>query len=118
MASADAGVAARAVASPAASEEFRRLAEHSADVIARHDATGRLVYVSPAVQALLGYDPAFVTGRYLNEFLHPDDVARVTDAHRRVVAGDGLITVTYRIRHLDGHYVWFETTSRDRKSVV
>ena len=38
-------------------ERYRLLAENSTDMISRHDPAGVYLYVSPACQRLLGYQP-------------------------------------------------------------
>ncbi len=94
------------------SEEFRLLAEHSTDVITRHTPSGRIIYVSPAVRTLLGYEPEVLVGRHVGEMAHPDDGDTFARAIRMVAQGAGLMTIAYRIRHRHDRYVWFESTIR------
>ena len=51
---------------------FRALVEHSSDILAVVRDDGTLVYVSPAVQRILGHDPADehwqLPKRYLEQF--------------------------------------------------
>ncbi|MBD3176907.1 MAG: PAS domain S-box protein, partial [Armatimonadia bacterium] len=93
-------------------ERYRLLAEHATDMISRHDMDGVYTYASPAAEGVLGYRPEELVGRSAYEFFHPDDTVTTSASHQRVREGAAVSTVTYRIRHADGHYVWVETTSR------
>lgn len=53
-------------------DRFRTIIEKSADVIALLGPQGRICYVSPAVQGLLGYTPQEWSEHRLSEFVQPD----------------------------------------------
>src|SRR5207248_2230157 len=59
----------RRVADSAA--ELRLLADHASDLILRCGVDGRVRYVSPSVEALLGWRPDEVAGRPAADFCHP-----------------------------------------------
>ncbi|MBI1282596.1 MAG: PAS domain S-box protein [Anaerolineaceae bacterium] len=96
----------------ASEEKFRLLAENSTDMITRYSAEGQFLYVSPACQSLLGYEPDELIGHSAYEFLHPDDIEIITQVHRKVLEHPAVYTTAYRNRHKTGRYVWFETISR------
>ncbi|MEQ1702434.1 MAG: PAS domain-containing protein, partial [Ilumatobacteraceae bacterium] len=59
----------------AASERrYRMLAENATDVVYALDTTGRITWVSPSVEEILGWRPGDLVGRLLHEILHPDDL--------------------------------------------
>ncbi|NJK27388.1 MAG: PAS domain S-box protein, partial [Coleofasciculaceae cyanobacterium SM2_3_26] len=93
-------------------ERYRLMAENSTDLIARQTTEGIFLYASPAAHTLLGYQPEELVGRSIYEFVHPQDLDGIHQSYATVL--DGLVTATigYRIRHKQGNYVWFETTSR------
>ncbi|MEG4410971.1 response regulator [Microcoleus sp. C2C3] len=93
-------------------DRYRLMAENSTDMITRHDPEGIFIYVSPASRALLGYEPSELVGAVPNDYFHPDDLETIAKAHSKVLALPVTYTVSYRIRHKDGQYIWFETTSR------
>ena len=93
-------------------DRYRLMAENSTDMITRHNPKGVFIYVSPASSALLGYEPSELVGRMPNDYFHPDDLENIARAHSKVLALPVTYTVSYRIRHKDGKYIWFETTSR------
>lgn len=93
-------------------ERFRLIAEKSTDMIGRYSATGEVLYLSPAVARILGYEPEDCVGRSIYEFFHAEDVEDVRHAHTTLLNSPLTQNVTYRCRHKDGHYVWCESNAR------
>ncbi len=92
---------------------FRLLAENSTDKIARLDANGAFLYVSPSVKPLLDYTPEELIGFVPFEMIHPSDQPIVAKSFELIMSSPGLTDlITYRMRRRDGSYLWFETTSR------
>ncbi len=96
----------------AAEQRHRLLADNSTDMILVFDPSGTVTYVSPASVELMGYQPEELIGRKPREFAHSDDRDEVIGARERVSEQGGTITVTSRIRHREGHYVWIEARVR------
>ena len=94
---------------------FRLLNETATDIIARFDTKGRFLYVSPAVKALLGRDPADMLGKDCSAFI-PEDDLKVIGATLRgyVEAGPGAPPPRYEYRAIrtDGSVVWLEAMPR------
>lgn len=95
-----------------ASRLYRQIIENTTDLISRRTLDGRLLDVSPASWTLLGYWPEELRGKELLPLLHEQDRQRVAERTRDALVQDGYVTLTYRLRHRDGHYLWFETASR------
>ncbi len=92
---------------------YRLLAENSTDIIARTTVEGKLLYISPACKSLLGYEPADMLGHTYREFGHEGDESNDGSEIRSGIAlTNDTFTYTHRIRHHDGHYLWFETITR------
>ncbi|HEU4703841.1 MAG TPA: PAS domain S-box protein, partial [Conexibacter sp.] len=96
----------------AAELRHRLLAENATDTILAFGPDGRITYVSPASNELIGYPPEEIVGRQPHAFVHPDDRRSVTRARARIGAEGDTITVTSRLRHRAGHYVWIEARVR------
>ncbi len=104
---------AEAQAALAASEaRYRLLAENATDIISRHDLNGTLLYASPSCATILGYDPADLLGRSAYELIHPEDIERAQTGHAAVLRERRVMTIVLRMRHLEGRYIWFETSCR------
>ncbi|AFH65520.2 histidine kinase [Paenibacillus mucilaginosus K02] len=95
-------------------KRYRLLSEHSMDLISLHAADERATYLyaSPSSAALLGYEPEELLGSSAYDYFHPEDAALVSDYLSANLRAQGIYTVTYRVRHKRGHYVWFESTGR------
>ena len=94
-------------------DRYRQLAEKSPDLISRHTPYKlAFIDVNPAVEKILGYRIDEVIGRSASELFHPDDVDSWELGASNVTYNEGVYTSTYRIRHKNGEYLWFETTSR------
>lgn len=67
------------------------------------DTAGVVKWVSPSVEAILGYEPNELVGTYGSQLLHPDDRVRIGDAYRSpAAAGFSSPPVTGRCRCRDG----------------
>ena len=76
------------------------------------DERGHLIYVSPTVTQVLGYQPEELAGRRGYDWVHPDDLARLAELVKEFVEVGESGKVVYRARHKRGHWVWLETTSK------
>jgi PAS domain S-box-containing protein len=93
-------------------ESYRQLAENVGEMIIRFTPEGRVTYASHATRAMLGYEPDEVLGREGADFLHPEDLERVAEAHRGLLHGEEPPPVLCRLMRRDGRPVWVETTTR------
>jgi PAS domain S-box-containing protein len=91
---------------------FRLLAENAPDVISRYrvQPTPAFEFVSPSVEAVLGYPPErfYADPGLLERLVHEDD--------RHLLAvnlepGQSTVASVFRVAHADGHWVWIEQMS-------
>ena len=86
-------------------ERFRLLVQDASDVVQISDENGVITWMSPAVTAVLGYDPAELVGRQGVELCHPGDLARFRDSLAEALATPGgRGRVRWRVRHRDGSW--------------
>ena len=88
------------------------LADLATDLVGCHSLEGVWLWASQASEALLGFRPDELIGRQPFSMFHPDDVGRIRTGHDQMLSSGRPWTVTYRLRHKRGHYVWVETASR------
>ena len=84
---------------------FRSLIENALDVIAVVAPDGAILYASPSVERLLGYDPARI--RELNVFtlVHADDLARARAKFQTTLeTGTRFEQVELRMKHANGSF--------------
>jgi PAS domain S-box-containing protein len=101
-------------------DQYRFIADNSLDIINRQTPDCICTYVSPAITPVLGYPETEVLGKSVLTMVHPDDLAMVQrDLVNIARNGLGHVTSTFRFRHRNGHYLWFESTTkiiRDEKT--
>ena len=92
---------------------YRLLADHSSDMIFHLDCDFIRRYASPACREILGYEPHELVGMRPVDQIHPEDAERVAAVLQSLVDGGAdRSSVTNRIRHKDGHWVWVEVEFR------
>jgi diguanylate cyclase (GGDEF)-like protein/PAS domain S-box-containing protein len=100
-------------------EGFRDLVENISEVIFTIDQYGRVTYVSPVVEQIVGYSPEEVVGRSIASFIHPDDMPPI-ERFQALLSGT-LQPSEFRIFAKSGETRWVRTSSRpilDGDSVV
>lgn len=92
---------------------YRLLADHSTDIVLSIDRRGRIGYLSPSIEAVVGRSPRELIGTRALEMVHPVDRDMVLVAHRDAVrAPAGTQIVEYRARVASGALHWFEAHTR------
>ena len=94
---------------------FRFVAENTHDMVIRSRMKGGITYVSPSSRLVLGYEPSDMIGRETLEFLHPDELDRVTSIiTERIRKNEPVSAVRheYRAMHKDGRVIWLEGNPR------
>jgi diguanylate cyclase (GGDEF)-like protein/PAS domain S-box-containing protein len=94
---------------------YQLITENSTDLITKHTPEGVIIYASPVATNVLGIAHTAIVGHSLFEYVHPEDCEVVRAAFAEALQTKALPTVIYRARHVDQHYVWFETTVREMK---
>ena len=94
-------------------ERFRALIENALDVVSLLDADGRLLYNTPNVSRVFGYDPHNAVGRVaMLDGVHPDDVERAAALFLEARRSPGRpVTTEIRVRRADGAWLWVEGTA-------
>ena len=92
---------------------MRLLAENSGDLICLQNADGKLVYVSPASEHLLGCAPDELMGRDFGALCAPEEEAIVREVCAQLLsrsAGDSQ-SFEHQIRHRSAGHIWFDTSA-------
>jgi PAS domain S-box-containing protein len=91
-------------------QNYRLLAENSGDVIVRI-LDGRVIWVSPSVEAVLGAPPEFWIGRRLEDAVPVEETADLADRTATVTAGSA-VQQRVRVIAADGAVHWFHVNAR------
>ncbi|RAR12824.1 blue light regulator 1 [Stemphylium lycopersici] len=83
------------------------LLENSDDVVYVLSLKGLFLYLSPASNRILEYDPSELVGTALSSVCHPSDIVPVTRELKETTSGAS-VNVVFRIRRKKSGYMWFE----------
>ena len=92
----------------ASEARFRTVVQSSWDVFQLVGGDGTILYESPAVTRVLGYQPEEMVGRNALDFVHPDDAAEIARTPDTLPPSEAHIKVL-RIRHKNGSWRWVES---------
>ena len=90
-------------------ERFRRILGSLAEVAWTSDRDRRTIYISPKVEAVLGYtkDEICNAGAVFRAgLIHPADFGRVNRSYRALFENSSPFDEEYRIRRKDGTWIW------------
>lgn len=91
-------------------QQLRLITDNMHDMVIRTDLQGLVLYASPSHLSVLGIRPEDMQGKSMYTFMHPDDVERVQTYARASLQKGTPGTQEFRYRHVDGHYLWIEST--------
>ena len=101
-----------------AEAEFRELAEHAADVVAKlrvgDDGRMQVDYVNPAATSILGYprEQLYNDAELLLRLFHQRDDDLDDALELRPTPAEPITLATVQVQHTDGHLVWLEIHTR------
>lgn len=89
-------------------EMYRLVTDNTNDLICLHDIDGKLLYISPSVTALLGFDNMEYSRPFI-DIVHYDEQDKVKE-HIKLssINSNFKKPIEFRARHKDGHFIWFE----------
>lgn len=94
---------------------LRALMEQSSDIVVITEADGRIRYVGPSIERILGFRPETLIGTNGFDGVHPDDRERVAATYRDMAQRAGSRAIAaYRSRHHDGSWRWLESIATNR----
>jgi PAS domain S-box-containing protein len=87
----------------------QRVLEELRDLLHILTPDGRILYVSPSCKTLTGWEPGSLMGRFINEFIHPDDIGIFVKEFNESIASGNPLRFFYRFRKLDDSWIIFES---------
>jgi PAS domain S-box-containing protein len=94
---------------------FRALFDNSFDVTFTRDAEGRITYISPSVQRVLGYTPDELIGKVaIDALVHPDDAETTREGATSLLDDpDYLVNNQVKMVRKDGKVIITETVAKN-----
>lgn len=69
---------------------------------------GRILYCSPSTKALTGYEPFYLVGKFISDFVHQDDQGIFICEFNEAIASGNPLRFFYRFKRADEKYAIFE----------
>jgi len=96
-------------------EYYISLIENSLDLITVVDKTGKIIYESPSLKQILGYELSERISKKVFENIHPDDKTRVKKYFKKILSQPGLTDkLTFKIKDKNGIYHYFESVGNNQ----
>jgi len=95
-------------------EYMRYLLDHSFDLIVVVDREGKIIYLTPSIESQLGYTREEVLGANAFDYIHPEDVQRISEFYNKGLGYGGYSRkVEFRIKHRDGSWRYMEAVGNN-----
>jgi PAS domain S-box-containing protein len=92
-------------------EKYRSLVENLNDVICSTDTEGRVTYVSPVVEQIIGYPVQEIVGHPITDFIYSADLPLFMESYKRTISGQKE-PLEFRAIHKNGSIIHVRTFSR------
>ncbi|KAL5442887.1 hypothetical protein PMIN05_003881 [Paraphaeosphaeria minitans] len=86
----------------------QRVLEEVRDLLHILTPDGRILYASPSSKTLTGWEPQQLVGRFVGEFIHPDDSGIFVKEFNESIASGNPLRFFYRFRKTDDTWAIFE----------
>jgi diguanylate cyclase (GGDEF)-like protein/PAS domain S-box-containing protein len=87
---------------------FRLIAENGSDVVALHDTSGQVIYVSPSCERVLGFLPDEMLRMAPFAIVHPDDADRLQRHFGQLTRAEPVTSIQCRMLHKTGKHIWLD----------
>ncbi len=87
---------------------FRLIAENGSDVVSLYSTEGRLVYISPSCERVLGFLPEEMPGMAPFATVHAQDLERLQRHFNQLLRGEPVPSIQVRMMHKTGRIIWLE----------
>jgi PAS domain S-box-containing protein len=92
---------------------YELLSNNVKDLVCIQDLNGYLLYLSPSIKQIAGYEPQNLIGKKLSDYYHPDDLEDINNESIPVKNEQETSTyASYRFKKNNGEYIWLETNSK------
>ena len=81
---------------------FRSIAETISDIIYRLDLKGRVIYVSPSIEKVLGFSTKEALGKNFIDFIAPQDRSKAANVFKKLLQGENVDSIEMMVNRKDG----------------
>ena len=87
---------------------FRLIAENGSDVVTLYSTDGRICYISPSCERVLGFLPEEMPRMSPWATVHPQDMERLQRHFNQLLRGEPVASIQIRMLHKTGRHLWLE----------
>jgi diguanylate cyclase (GGDEF)-like protein/PAS domain S-box-containing protein len=87
---------------------FRLIAENGSDVVSLYSTEGKLLYISPSCERVLGFLPEEMPRMAPFATIHPQDQERLQRHFSQLLRGEPVPSIQVRMMHKAGRVIWME----------
>jgi diguanylate cyclase (GGDEF)-like protein/PAS domain S-box-containing protein len=87
---------------------FRLIAENGSDVVSLYSTDGRIVYISPSCERVLGFLPEEMPRMAPFAIVHNQDRERLERHFNQLLRGEPVSSIQIRMMHKTGRHLWLE----------
>lgn len=91
---------------------FRIIAENANDLITLVNKDGKIIYVSPSYQNVLGYQSNEFLGKDFVHNIHPTDQDRIIEAAKKSIQSGEAFTIEFRQKNANEEMLWCESIGK------
>lgn len=104
-------------------DDLLLMSEMVTDMVYQTTLTGIIIWISPSVKEMLGWEPAELVGTQALDIIHPEDVPSVRFHRARIDAGENIEDRTVRFLTKSGAHRWMTSrlrpvTDKDGKMIA
>jgi PAS domain S-box-containing protein len=93
---------------------FRSLIENGQDIISILDDHGTILYESPSIERVMGYEPGEIIGKSIFDFIHLEDFPGASEVFSECLSKPGIsFGIVLRFQHRDGSWRVQDTTVKN-----
>jgi len=92
-------------------DKYRFLVENINDALFSVDNQGSITYISPAIQAIIGYAPEELIGKHFLEIIYPEDKNALIQRFDKLLSGV-IVPMEYRLVTKNNDIRWIRSFSR------
>jgi PAS domain S-box-containing protein len=97
-------------------ERFRTIINNTQDYFTVLNEDGEVLYESPSIEPVLGFEQGDLVGESAFDYIHPDDLDEASEVFERVVTSESESFHRLECRHrdADSNWVWLEVTASSK----
>jgi PAS domain S-box-containing protein len=92
-------------------DRFRSILQELSDIVFIIDEESTILYYTPTIKKILGYNEQYLIGKLVLDFIHPDDLEMSLEKMQTLInKSNQVLSSEIRLKHYDGRWIPIEAT--------